>query len=136
MTTTLLLRIASVISMLFAAGHTLGGRKAWSPIGESEVLTSMRTVRFEVFGVSRTYLDFYLGFGFTISVYLLLQAVLLWQLAGMAKTVPAAVRPMIASFALASLACGVLSWRFIFPMPVVFSAVLTVCLGLAFRAAR
>ena len=136
MNTTLLLRVASVISLLFAAGHTLGGRKAWSPIGESEVLKAMRTFRFETMGVSRTYLDFYLGFGFTLSVYLLLQAILLWQLAVVAKTDPLQVRPMIASFALASVAAGILSWVFIFPVPAAFSAVLTVCLGLAFFVAR
>jgi len=136
MRTALLLRIASVISLLFAAGHTLGGRKSWSPLGESEVLKAMRTFRFETSGVSRTYLDFYLGFGFTISVYLLLQAILLWQLAAMARTEPLQVRPMIASFALATLACGLLSWRFIFPVPVVFSAVLAACLALAYFAAR
>ncbi len=136
MRTALLLRIASVISLLFAAGHTLGGRKSWSPLGESEVLKAMRTFRFETSGVSRTYLDFYLGFGFTISVYLLLQAILLWQLAAMARTEPLQVRPMIASFALATLACGLLSWRFIFPLPVVFSAVLAACLALAYFAAR
>jgi hypothetical protein len=136
MRTAPLLRIASVLSLLFAAGHTLGGRDSWSPVGESEVLKAMRTFRFEFSGVSRTYLDFYLGFGFTLSVYMLLQAVLLWQLAAMARTEPRRVRSMIASFALASLACGLLSWRFIFPVPVVFSAVLTVCLALAFFAAR
>ena len=37
MTRTLLLRIASVISLLFAAGHTLGGLKKWSPMGDNEV---------------------------------------------------------------------------------------------------
>jgi hypothetical protein len=136
MSTALLLRIAAVISLLFAAGHTLGGSQLWSPLGETEVLKAMRTFRFETSGVSRTYLDFYLGFGFTISVYLLLQAILLWQLAAIAGTEPLRVRPMIASFALASLACGILSWRFIFPLPVVFSGVLTACLGLAFRSAR
>ncbi len=136
MRTALLLRIASVISLLFAAGHTLGGRKSWSPLGETEVLKAMRTFRFETSGVSRTYLDFYLGFGFTISVYLLLQAILLWQLAEIARTEPLQVRPMIGSFALATLACGLLSWRFIFPVPVVFSAVLTACLALAFFVAR
>ena len=86
MSTSLLLRIASVISVLFAAGHTLGGRKAWSPQGENQVLQAMRTVRFETFGVSRTYLDFYRGFGFTISVFLAVQAVVLWQLATIAST--------------------------------------------------
>ena len=79
MNASLLLRIASVISLVFAAGHSLGGRKYWSPQGKTEVLKAMRTVRFEVFGVSRTYLDFYLGFGLSLSVFLLLQAAVLWQ---------------------------------------------------------
>jgi hypothetical protein len=34
MTTSLLLRIASVISLVFAPGHTLGGLQKWSPMGE------------------------------------------------------------------------------------------------------
>ena len=136
MTTSLLLRIASAISLLFAAGHTLGGRKDWSPMGETDVLQAMRTVRYQVLGVSRSYVDFYRGFGFTLSVYLLLQAILLWQLAAIAKTDPLRVRPMIAAFALASLASGILSWRFLLPIPVIFSGVLTVCLGLAFFVAR
>jgi len=136
MTTSLLLRIASIVSILFAAGHTLGGRKAWSPAGENNVLDAMRTVRFDVFGVSRTYLDFYLGFGFILSVYLVLQAVVLWQLAGIARTEPLRVRGIVASFALAGVAVGILSWRFIFPVPVVFSAVLVVCLAIAFFMAR
>lgn len=33
MTTTLLLRIASVISLIFAVGHSLGGLRKWSPMG-------------------------------------------------------------------------------------------------------
>lgn len=45
-----------------------------------------------------------------------------------AKTEPLQVRPMIASFALAALACGFLSWRFIFPVPAIFSAVLAAVL--------
>jgi hypothetical protein len=132
MKTTLLLRIAAIISLLFAVGHTLGSRQDWSPVGETEALQAMRTFRFAVMGVSRTYLDFYLGFGLILSVYLLLQSVLLWQLAAIAKAAPYQVRGMIASLALASLACAILSWKFILPIPVFFSAVLTFCLGLAF----
>jgi hypothetical protein len=131
MRTTLLLRVASVVSLLFAAGHTLGGRKEWSPMGETDVLQAMRTQRFDVFGVSRTYLDFYRGFGFSLTVSLLLQAVLLWQLASFARTEPRRVSPMIASFVLASLAGTVVSWIFILPQPAVFSAFLTACLAAA-----
>jgi hypothetical protein len=133
---TLFLRIASIVSLLFAAGHTLGGTESWSPAGETQVLGAMRSFRFDAEGVSRTYLDFYLGFGFIISVYLLLQAVLLWQLATMAKMDSAHVRPLVVSLFLASLASGVLSWRFIFAVPVIFSAVIAGCLGTAFLVSR
>ncbi len=136
MHSTLFLRIASVISFLFAAGHTLGGRKSWSPPGETEVLRAMRAFRFDVEGVSRTYWDFYLGFGYSITVYLLLQAVLLWQLATIAKADPLRVRPLIGSFFLATVASAFVAWRFIFPVPVVFSVALAACLGAAFVVSR
>jgi hypothetical protein len=43
-----------------------------------------REFRFDAMGTSRSYLEFYLGFGYVISVLQLAQAVLLWQLAGAA----------------------------------------------------
>jgi hypothetical protein len=136
MTTAGCLRIASVLSFLFAAGHTLGGRKSWSPLGETETLTAMRSFRFDAMGVNRSYLDFYLGFGYTISVFLLLQTVVLWQLAGLATTEPLKVRPLVAAFAVASAACGLLAWRFIFPLPTIFSVVLTATLVVAWFLRR
>src|SRR5262245_59930920 len=136
MTATLFLRVASILSFLFAAGHTLGGRESWSPPGETEVLRAMRSVRFDAMGVSRTYLDFYLGFGFILSVYLLLQAVVLWQLATLARGAPERARPMVAAFLLAQVASGVLAWMFIFAIPVVFSALIALCLGAALYASR
>ena len=136
MTTSLILRIASIVSMLLATGHTLGGRTAWSPQGENPVLQAMRTEHFQVFGVSRTYLDFYLGFGLTLSAYLVLQAVLLWQLATMAKTDPSQVRGMVAALAIASLASAVLSWQFLFAIPTAFTLAVTVLPGLAVYVRR
>jgi hypothetical protein len=136
MNATLFLRISAVISLLFTAGHTLGGRKDWSPMGENDVLRAMRTMRFEAMGATRTYHDFYMGFGYSLSVAMLLQTVLLWQLAGIARTGTVSVRPLIAAFVVAGAATTVLAWRFIFPVPALFSLVLTVCLVLAFAAAR
>src|SRR5215471_2039929 len=111
--TTTLLRIASVISLVFTAGHTFGGLQKWSPMGENEVLKAMTAVRFDTMGANRSYLDFFMGFGWSISVLMLLQTVLLWQLASLARSEPARVRPMIAAFALATLAGGVIAWRVI-----------------------
>jgi hypothetical protein len=131
----LLLRIASIITLLLAVGHTSGGLSFWSPAGDTVVLRTMRSFHFDAGGVSRTYLDFYLGFGFIIGVYLLAQAVVLWQLASMAKADPIRVRPLVGSFLLASVVSIFLSWRFIFLLPVVSFTAVAVCLGLAFYAA-
>ena len=132
MTTAVLLRISAVISPLFAIGHSLGGTKRWSPMGENDVLKAMETVRFDTMGVNRSYLDFFLGFGWSLSVAMLLQSVLLWQLASLARSDAAQVRPMIAAFALATLAGGVIAWLFIFPLPALFSATLLIVLVAAY----
>jgi uncharacterized membrane protein YphA (DoxX/SURF4 family) len=71
-----------------------------------------------------------------VSLFLLLQDILLWHLCALAKANPAQVRPIIASVTLASVAGGIISWCFIFPLPAVFSAGLTVCLALALFSAR
>jgi len=136
MTTSLWLRISSVIALLFAVGHAMGGTKHWSPMGETEVLKAMREVRFDAMGVSRSYLDFYDGFGHSLTVSMLLEAVLLWQMAALARTEPARLRPMIVAFVLATIAGGVVAWVYIIPIPVVFSAVLAACLAVAFLLAR
>jgi hypothetical protein len=133
--TTLLLRMAAVISLLFTAGHTMGGLKKWSPMGDNAVLKAMTDVRFNTMGANRSYLDFFMGFGWSISVFMLMQTILLWQLASLARTDPARLRPMIAVIALATAASGVVAWRFIFPVPAVFSGVLALALTLAYLAA-
>ena len=136
MTTKLLLRIASVISLVFTVGHSLGGLRKWSPMGQNDVLTAMTAVRFDTMGANRSYLDFFMGFGWSISVAMLLQTVLLWQLASFAHPDPARVRPMIAVFVLATLASGVIAWRFIFPIPALFSGALAIVLAAAYVVAR
>jgi len=135
-TTTLLLRIASVISLIFTAGHTMGGLKQWSPMGDNSVLKSMTDVRFDTMGANRSYLDFFMGFGWSISVLMLMETILLWQLAALATTEPARLRPIIAVIALATAGTGVIAWRFIFPVPALFSAVLAIALGFAYFVAR
>jgi hypothetical protein len=136
MTTTVWLRIASVISLLFAAGHTVGGLQEWSPMGNNAVLQSMKMVRFDTMGASRSYFDFFVGFGWSISVALAMQGILLWQLATLARTQAAAVRPMIVVFAVASAVSGVIAWRYILPVPALFSLVLVASLVVAWMTLR
>jgi hypothetical protein len=136
MSTSRLLRIASVISLIFTAGHTVGGLQQWFPRGNNPVLTSMTDVRFDTMGANRSYLDFFMGFGWSISVLMLMETVLLWQLALVAATEPVRLRPMIAIIALAAAGIGIVAWRFILPLPALFSAALVIALGFAYATAR
>jgi hypothetical protein len=131
MTMTLWLRIASVISLLFAAGHSVGGLREWSPMGDNPVLQMMKSVRFDTMGASRSYFDFFMGFGWSLSVLMAMEGILLWQLSGLARTDALRVKPLVAVIALATAVGGVIAWRFIFPVPALFSVVLVAALGVA-----
>lgn len=135
MRTTVWLRVSAIISLLFAVGHSLGGMQNWSPVADNPVLQSMRSVGFHVMGVDRTYLDFYKGFGYSLSVSLLLQSALLWMLGGLARVHAPGVRPMIAAFLVATLLGGFIAWRYIFPVPALFSLALCATLTVALISA-
>ena len=136
LTTTLCLRAASVISLIFTAAHSFGGLNKWSPMGDNDVLRTMATVRFDTMGVSRSYLDFFMGFGWSISVAMLLQTALLWQMASLSRTDASRMRPMIAMFAVATLASGLIAWRYIFLVPALFSLAQLIALAAAYMTAQ
>jgi hypothetical protein len=52
----------------------------------------MRSVRFDAHGFSRTYWEFYVGFGLFVSVFLVFAAVLAWQLGDLAPETLALMR--------------------------------------------
>jgi hypothetical protein len=131
------LRIGSVVSLLYFAGHTMGF--PWTPSQGPEtaaLLETMKSYRFDVTGSTRTYWDFYLGFGLIIAVHLLVQTVALWHLGTMVKRDATSVRPLIALFGLALVANAILVWRFFFAVPLAMAVTIAICLGLAFVSAR
>lgn len=99
-------------------------------------MKAMTDVHFDAMGANRSYLDFFMGFGWSLSVGMLLQSILLWQMATLARTDAASVRPTIAVFALAQIASGIIAWRFIFPVPALFSVMLLMPLVAAFVRAN
>jgi len=119
-------RIAAVLLLLFDAGHTSGF--PWSDPKWGVDLASMRSTHFHIMGFSRTYWDFYVGFGLFVGVFLLLAVVLAWQLGGLPPGSLALMRGTACAFALCFAAITVLSWKYFFTIPIVFSIVITVCL--------
>src|SRR5262245_40232297 len=116
----LCLRIAAVLTLLYAAGHTIGA--PWTPAKDPQALAlsqQMKSNPFAVLGVLRTYWDFYFGFGVAISVYQFVQAVVLWQLASLARSHAPAVRAIVATFFVAFVANAVICWMYFFAPPLV-----------------
>jgi len=124
-----LYRIASVLLLLLDAGHTSGF--PWSDPAWGVDLGPMRSTHFYILGFSRTYWDFYVGFGLTISVILLLAVVLAWQLGSLPPESLARMRGTAWTFALCFAAITVLDWKYFFIIPIVFSIAITLCLTAA-----
>jgi hypothetical protein len=126
-----LYRIAAVLLLLFAVGHTLGFRHSEPVWGIDALLGSMRSIHFDVQGFNRTYWDFFVGAGFSVGVLYLFAAILAWQFGGLPVATLALMRGTTWAFALAFGAITVVSWRYLFIIPIAFSIAITVCLTAA-----
>jgi hypothetical protein len=130
MKASLFYRIASILLLLFAIGHTLGFRQIDPKWGIDSMVQSMRSTHFNANGFERTYWDFFVGFGLFVTVLMLLASVIAWQLAGLSAGTLAAMRITAWSFVVCFALVVYLSWRYFFLVPVIFSVAIQVCLRL------
>jgi len=124
-------RIAAVLLLLFAVGHTLGFRRSDPIWGIDGLLSSLRSIHFDVQGFNRTYWDLFVAAGFSVGVLYLFAAILAWQLGGLPVATLALMRGTAWAFALSFAAITVVSWRYLFIIPIAFSIAITVCLTAA-----
>jgi hypothetical protein len=131
MKASMLYRIAAVLLLLFAVGHTLGFRQSDPLWGVDALLRSMRSIHFDMQGFDRTYWDLFVAAGFSVGVFYLFAAILAWQLGGLPVATLALMRGTAWAFALSFAAITVVSWRYLFVIPIAFSIAITVCLSAA-----
>src|SRR6185503_15390707 len=124
-------RIAAVLLLLFAVGHTLGFRQSDPAWGVDALLGSMRSIHFDLQGFRRTYWDLFVAAGFSVGVLYLFAAVLAWQLGGLPTDTLAGMRITVWGLALSFAAITVVSWAYLFALPIVMSLVITLCLTAA-----
>ena len=137
MRASLFYRIAAVLILLFDIGHTIGFLQHDPEWKVDSLLGSMKSVRFDVQGFSRSYWDFFVGFGLFVTVFLLLSAVVVWQLGSLEAQTLARVRGIGWSLAVCFVVLSVLSFKYFFILPLIFSIVIALCLIVAaWRSAK
>jgi hypothetical protein len=137
MKTTLFLRIASVLAFIHAILHTIGGMLSKPNNGAPEIaiIEAMKSRSFNVMGSMRSYWDFFFGYGWLVAITLLIQGILFWQLASMAKTNASLIRPILLLFCLNFLATTVVAFKYFFIAPAVTELLIAACLAGAYFAA-
>ncbi|HET9699103.1 MAG TPA: hypothetical protein VFP40_19675 [Terriglobales bacterium] len=124
----ILYRIAAVLLLLFAIGHTLGFSQSDPHWGVDAVVASMHSGHFNVQGFQRTLWDFFLAAGLSVGVLYLFAAVLAWQLGGLPPQTLTLMGGVRWAFALTFAVIAVVSSLYLFIIPIAFSAAITVCL--------
>jgi hypothetical protein len=127
----MLYRIAAVLLLIFALGHTLGFRQSDPQWGVDALLASMRSIHFDVQGFSRTYWDLFEAAGFSVGVFYLFSAILAWQLGGLTAASLGLMRGAPWAFALCFAGITAVSCRYLFILPIAFSIAITACLAAA-----
>jgi hypothetical protein len=134
---TLFLRIASVLTIVHAILHTIGGVFSKPDLGAAAVaFSAMQSNHFMVMGLSRSYADFYRGMGLGATISLTIEGIVFWQLGSLAISQGERLRPVLASFCVAYLALAVNSSFYFFQAPVIVEILIAVLLGLAFVTAK
>ncbi|MGA2550381.1 MAG: hypothetical protein ABSF50_09555 [Burkholderiaceae bacterium] len=127
----ILYRISSFFLLFFAIGHWLGFRDSDPAWGIDDLLASMRSIHFVVQGFSRTYWDIFVAAGLSVGVFYLFAAVLAWQLSRLSAESWAVMRLSAWALVVCFAAITVVSMKYLFILPIVFSVVITLSLTAA-----
>src|ERR1700727_1660257 len=131
------LRIASVLTLIHAVLHTIGGVFSGPDPGRGAVAyEAMKVNQFLLMGNMRSYWHFYRGMGLAVTIFLTAEAVIFWQLGSLAKTDAVRLRAIVATFAVAYSVLSVNSYKYFFLGPVIAEIVIVVCLVLAIVTAK
>jgi hypothetical protein len=130
------LRIASILTLIHSIMHTIGGIFGKPPSAQAAMIAASMRYRFEVFGVMRSYADFYRGMGLGITIALTMDAAILWLLASLARSDSARLRPILAVFLMGYLALALNSFTFFFSGPVIAELLIVACIAAAILTAE
>jgi uncharacterized membrane protein YjdF len=131
------LRIAAVLTLIHAVLHTIGGVFGQPGPGPATIaFQAMKMNQFPLMGHTRSYADFFRGFGLGFTIFLTAEAVLFWQLGSLAKTDAQRLRPILTTFLVAYATLAANSYAYFFLGPVIVESLIAACLGFAIVTAK
>ncbi len=133
-----LLRIAAAVAFVQFIAHTFLLVTYVPKHGPEEValVEAMKSHYFKFGGFAHSYWEMYFGYGLFAAGNCLIEAVLFWQLAILAKTDSLRIRPMVALFLFANIGYAILVYKYFFLKPLFADAVIAMVLALALITAR
>ena len=125
-------RAASVLLVIFCFLHTKGGMLKQASLGfaSDAVFAQMKLVHFDFNGADCTWYGFWFGFGLTASAFLVLSAVIAWELDKVSPVNWPLVNVMAWALIAAQAFNTLMSWMYFFAGPGVFGILITVLLVL------
>jgi hypothetical protein len=124
-------RLATYLLLFFAVAHTAGGLFGQQEGGaEAEaVFHAMKVVTFTMMGATCSWYGFWLGFGLMVTVFLLLAAVITWQLGGLSRAERRPFLPIAWALFASFVVTAGLSWTYFFPPPGITATLIAILLG-------
>lgn len=125
-------RIASILLLVFATGHTFGFLSFRPPTPQGQaVWSSMNSVQLPMGNSSFTYGKFYIGFGLFVSALFILEAFLAWYCGQLIPGSPATAIVLGWCLLMLQIVCLVLSWRYFGTIQTMMSVLTLATVGTA-----
>lgn len=137
MKATIWLRSASILALLHAILHTVGGVYGAPAPGPQQIaVVAMKSNTFPVMGSMRSQWDFYHGMGLAVAIFLTAEAIIFWLLSNVVRKDEVGLQPVLVAFFLGYLALAIVSAQYFFLPPVIVELLIASCLLMAIVAVR
>ncbi|MBM9498815.1 hypothetical protein JWG44_00905 [Leptospira sp. 201903071] len=126
----ILIRIASILMLIFTLGHSFGHftRYNTADIRAVHTITSMQMTKIPMEGVDKTYDQFYSGMSLNLSITLFCLAVLLWFLSNLVSTNPKVVFKLLIPVFFCVFCFSITGFIYFFPAPTIVSCLGALCI--------
>jgi len=134
---TLWLRAASIITLIHAILHTIGGVYGTPDPGPQQIaVDAMRTNTFAFMGHTRSMWAFYHGMGLAVTIFLVVEAIVFWVIGNLVRDKKADLRDILVVFVIGYIVLAANSLRYFFYAPFIVELLIAGCLVMAILSVR